>query len=155
MKTNNLGIKNSLTTTIQVKVRFSEVDSLRIVWHGNYLKYIEDAREAFGHQFGLEYMYMYDCGFLAPMYDIKMKYYLPATTDDTLLVSITYRPTRGAKLVFDYEIKRQSDNALLFTAETTQLFTTHDGELVASCPDFLTEWKVKHLPYDKQTDKPC
>lgn len=131
------------STTVRVKVRFSEVDSLRIVWHGRYLEYLEDAREAFGHQFGLEYMYMYDQGFLAPMYDIRMTYLAPATTDDLLLVTITYRPTRGAKLIFDYEIHRESDNLLLFKAETTQLFTTHDGEFVLSCPDFLTEWKKR------------
>lgn len=131
------------STTVRVKVRFSEVDSLRIVWHGRYLEYLEDAREAFGHQFGLEYMYMYDQGFLAPMYDIRMTYLAPATTDDLLLVTITYRPTRGAKLIFYYEIHRESDNLLLFKAETTQLFTTHDGEFVLSCPDFLTEWKKR------------
>ena len=134
----------SLTTTVEVKVRFSEVDSLRIVWHGRYLEYLEDAREAFGHEFGLEYMYMYNQGFLAPMYDIKMKYLMPATTDDILLVTITYRPVRGAKIIFDYEIRRKEDNALLFRAETTQLFTTLEGEFVLSCPDFLTEWKKKN-----------
>lgn len=134
----------TLSTTVRVKVRFSEVDSLRIVWHGNYLKYMEDAREAFGREHGLEYMFMYDQGFLAPMYDVKMKYIGPATTDDTLLVTITYRPARGAKIIFDYEIRREADKATLFTAETTQLFTTHEGEFVLSCPDFLTEWKKKH-----------
>lgn len=133
-----------LCSNVKVKVRFSEVDSLRIVWHGRYLEYLEDAREAFGYEHGLEYMYMYDQGFLAPMYDIKMKYLAPATTDDVLSVTITYRPARGAKLIFDYEIRREADGQLLFTAETTQLFTTHDGEFVLSCPDFLTEWKKKH-----------
>lgn len=140
----NQSTTTPLTTTVQVKVRFSEVDSLRIVWHGRYLEYLEDAREAFGHEFGLEYMYMYNQGFLAPMYDIKMKYLMPATTDDILLVTITYRPVRGAKIIFDYEIRRKEDNALLFRAETTQLFTTHEGEFVLSCPDFLTEWKKKN-----------
>lgn len=134
----------TLTETVRVKVRFSEVDSLRIVWHGHYLKYLEDAREAWGHRYGLEYMYMYHSGYLAPMYDIRMKYHQTACVDDTLLVTITYRPTRGAKLIFDYEIRREADNALIFTAETTQLFTNMEGQLEASCPDFLTEWKKKN-----------
>lgn len=133
-----------LCSTVKVKVRFSEVDSLRIVWHGRYLEYLEDAREAFGHEHGLEYMYMYGQGFLAPMYDIKMKYLAPATTDDVLSVTITYRPARGAKLIFDYEIRREGDDQLLSTAETTQLFTTRDGEFVLSCPDFLTDWKNRN-----------
>ena len=37
-------------------VRFSEVDAMQIVWHGAYPLYFEDAREAFGARYGLEYM---------------------------------------------------------------------------------------------------
>lgn len=29
-------------------IRFSEVDSMNVVWHGSYPLYFEDAREAFG-----------------------------------------------------------------------------------------------------------
>ena len=31
-----------LIDTKEIIVRFSEVDSMRIVWHGNYLKYFFD-----------------------------------------------------------------------------------------------------------------
>lgn len=37
-------------------IRFSEVDSMNVVWHGSYPLYFEDAREAFGEKYGLEYM---------------------------------------------------------------------------------------------------
>lgn len=134
----------ALSETIRVQVRFSEVDSIKMVWHGHYITYMEDAREAFGRKYGLEYMYIYDSGYLAPMFDIKMRYHQTATVDDVLLVTITCRPTKGAKLVFDYEIRKESDNALVFTAESTQLFTNHQGELEPSCPPFLAEWKKKH-----------
>ena len=49
-----------LSETVRVQVRFSEVDSIKMVWHGNYITYMEDAREAFGRKYGLEYMYIYD-----------------------------------------------------------------------------------------------
>ena len=42
-----------LKTTVPLKIRFSEVDSMNIVWHGSYMMYFEDAREAFGREFGL------------------------------------------------------------------------------------------------------
>ena len=37
-----------LTASRPFEVRFSEVDSMNIVWHGSYPLYFEDAREAFG-----------------------------------------------------------------------------------------------------------
>ncbi len=133
-----------LSETVRVQVRFSEVDSIKMVWHGHYIKYMEDAREAFGRRYGLEYMHIYNSGYLAPMFDIKVRYHQVATVDDTLLVTIKYRPARGGKLIFDYEIRRESDDALIFTAESTQLFTTLNGEFEPNCPPFFDKWKTKH-----------
>ena len=132
------------STTVRVLVRFSEVDSINMVWHGHYIKYMEDAREAFGRQFGLEYMYIYKNNYMAPIFDVKMRYHHTATVDDILLVTIKYRPSRGAKLVFEYEIRKEKDNTLVLTAETTQLFTNLQGELETSSPEFLNEWKIKN-----------
>ena len=41
-----------LKNTVEIPIRFSEVDSLHVVWHGHYVKYFEDGREAFGKDFG-------------------------------------------------------------------------------------------------------
>ena len=46
----------SLKESIQIRVRFSETDPLGIVWHGNYIKYFEEGREAFGRKYGISYL---------------------------------------------------------------------------------------------------
>ena len=46
-----------LSHQTQVRVRFSEIDSMHIVWHGEYLRYFEDGREA-GKQFA-EYFFFF------------------------------------------------------------------------------------------------
>lgn len=58
-------------------VRFSEVDSMNVVWHGSYPLYFEDAREAFGKQYGLEYMGFFDHGYFAPLVDLSFHYKKP------------------------------------------------------------------------------
>lgn len=130
-----------LTTSIDVRVRFSEVDSLGMVWHGHYVKYLEDARETFGRQFGLEYMRIFENGYITPIVDMHVKYKHTATVDDILTIHITYRPERGGKLTFDYTMHRKRDNLLILTATTTQLFVTRDGMFEPSCPDFFQAWK--------------
>lgn len=37
----------TLTNRTTFRVRFSEIDSMQIVWHGEYVRYFEDGREAF------------------------------------------------------------------------------------------------------------
>ena len=41
-------MKKEISFTSEVRVRFTETDPLGIVWHGNYIQYFEDGREAFG-----------------------------------------------------------------------------------------------------------
>ena len=60
----------SLTTVTFTKVRFSEVDSMHVVWHGEYVRYLEDGREAFGREFpGIGYLDFYRNGYTAPIVD--------------------------------------------------------------------------------------
>jgi len=133
-----------LQETIRIQVRFSEVDLLRMVWHGNYVQYLEDAREAFGRKYGLEYMHIYNSGYVAPIVDLQIQYKQTATIDDQLLVEIIYRPSNGGKLIFDYVIYKESDHSEVITASTIQLFMTREGIFEPSCPDFLKEWKEKN-----------
>ena len=122
----------AISETVRVKVRFSEVDPIRMVWHGNYIKYLEDAREAFGHRYGLSYLQISGHGYYAPIYDLQVRFLRAATVDDTLLVTITWKPAEGAKLCFDYEIRNEKDNELI--AQGFDRSVVHDrGRRVRSC----------------------
>ena len=132
-----------LSDTIQIRPSFYEIDSIQMVWHGNYLKYLEQGRESFGEKFGLEYRHIYANGYIAPIADMHLSYKNPAGYGDVLLVETTYKPCRGAKLVFDYAITRESDGALILEATSTQLFVTRDGVFEVSVPDFYLKWREK------------
>ena len=64
-----------------MKIRFSEVDSMNIVWHGSYMMYFEDAREAFGREYGIAYLDIFGNGYYAPLVEISFKYKSPITYD--------------------------------------------------------------------------
>ena len=59
--------EHELFATKEVEIRFSEVDSMGVVWHGHYAMYFEDAREEFGKKYDLGYLMMYDKGFFEPL----------------------------------------------------------------------------------------
>ena len=62
----------SLVGKTSLRVRFSEVDSMQIVWHGEYVRYFEDGREAFGREFaGLGYMDIHASGYTAPIVELQ------------------------------------------------------------------------------------
>jgi Predicted thioesterase len=130
-----------LTDTIRIRVPFFDVDSIQMVWHGNFVKYLEEGRESFGFKYGLEYMHIYNSGYVAPIADMHLEYKNTAGMGDTLIVETTYKPCRGAKLMFDYVVKRESDGVLILKASTVQLFVSRDGVFEVSVPEFYAKWK--------------
>ncbi|MGI6233281.1 MAG: acyl-CoA thioesterase [Prevotella sp.] len=134
-----------LQTTIPFKVRFSEVDAMKVVWHGNYMKYFEDAREAFGDEYGLSYQLIERNHYYAPIVDFNIKYRKPLFYDSRPEITITYQPTEAAKIVFDYEIKDSESGELVASAHSVQVFMDLNYELVWYSPDFYIKWKNQWL----------
>jgi Predicted thioesterase len=132
-----------LSDTIHIRVPFYDVDSIQMVWHGNFVKYLEEGRESFGFKYGLEYLHIYNSGYLAPIADMHIEYKNTAGIGDTLIVETSYKPCRGAKLMFDYIVTRESDGELILKASTVQLFVTREGVFEVSTPGFYAEWKKK------------
>jgi acyl-CoA thioester hydrolase len=130
-----------LTDQKEIIVRFSEVDSMRIVWHGNYLKYFEDGRESFGLKYSLGYLDVYRHNVMIPIVKISCDFKRPLEYGDTAIVETRYIPTEAAKIVFEYTIYRKKDHEVAATGSSTQVFLTPQGELLLTSPAFYSGWK--------------
>ncbi len=138
----------TLQTSLPFRIRFSEVDAMRVVWHGSYAKYFEDARERFGEVFGLSYNLIESNGFFAPLVDLSFQYKRPLTYGMEPEITIVYRPTDAAKIVFDYEI-RNADGEVMATGHSVQVFMDRNYELVWTTPAFYEQWKAQWEAVEK------
>ena len=132
-----------LVSITETKERFSEVDSMQIVWHGNYVKFVEDGREAFGLEHGLGYMDVYKHGYMTPIVKVNVDYKRQVKYGDTIIVKTKFEDCDAAKIKFSYKLFRASDNKLAATADSIQVFTDEKGELQLTNPPFFVEWKKK------------
>ncbi|MDR2682992.1 MAG: acyl-CoA thioesterase [Dysgonamonadaceae bacterium] len=130
-----------LKASKDIEIRFSEVDSMNIVWHGSYVLYFEDAREAFGLKYGLAYLDIFGNGYYAPLVDLKFSYKKPLTYGKKARIDITYRNTEAAKIIFDYEIFDTDDGSLIATGYSIQVFLDRQYQLVWNNPPFYEAWK--------------
>ncbi len=136
-------MKTILADTIEVPVRFSEVDSLGIVWHGHYLRYFEDGREAFGKKYGLSYLDYYAEGYLVPIVSVQCDYKQVVRYGDRIIVETTYTPCESAKINFTYRLVNAETRELAVTGSTTQVFLSKNKlTLQLTNPDFFTNWKA-------------
>jgi len=135
---------NKLSELKEIAVRFSEVDSMGIVWHGSYVKYFEDAREAFGAKYNLGYLRIFSEGYYAPLVDLDFKFKKPLVYGDSARVEVIYKPVDAAKICFEYVIYSLKDNSVIATGNSTQVFLDRDYALLWNNPKFYQDWKLEN-----------
>jgi acyl-CoA thioester hydrolase len=134
---------NQLISVIEFPVRFSEVDSMQIVWHGHYVKYLEEGREDFGRKFGINYMLIKANGYMAPVVKLTCEYKKALSYDDRVIVETRYIDSDAAKIIYAFKIFRASDKELVAIGESVQVFVDMERELVLTVPPFFEAWKKK------------
>ncbi|HVD96898.1 MAG TPA: acyl-CoA thioesterase [Cytophagaceae bacterium] len=134
---------STLRSTCEVTIRFNEADPMGIVWHGHYIQYFEDGREAFGKEHGISYSQVHEHGFTIPIVNISCEYKRSLKYGEKAIVETTYQDCNAAKIEFEYKIFRSSDGQLAATGKSTQVFLNSTGELQLIIPGFVTEWKKK------------
>ncbi len=135
--------ESNLTVTSEIRIRFNETDPLGIVWHGHYISYFEDGREAFGRQHGISYLDVFKHGFATPIVKSNCEHKLSLKYGDVVTIETTFINTASAKMTFRYKIF-DTNNQIACTGETVQVFTDAKGEMVFNNPPFFEEWKKKN-----------
>ena len=102
----------------EITVRFGEVDSMSIVWHGNYFKYFEDGRESFGAKFNLGYLDVYRYNIMIPIVRVTCDYKQPLVYGDTAIIETRFINSDAAKILFEYSVYRKSDLELMATGSS-------------------------------------
>lgn len=134
----------ALTNRTTLRVRFSEVDSMEVVWHGEYVRYMEDGREAFGRQYGIGYTDIRNSGYVVPIVDLNIQYKQSLRYGESAIVETRYIRTDAAKILFEYLIFRESDGVVVATGSSMQVFVNRaTGVLELNTPDFYKGWKER------------
>jgi acyl-CoA thioester hydrolase len=133
-----------LECSLDIKIRFSETDAMGVVWHGNYLKFFEDAREEFGTQFSIEYLQMHNEGFFAPIVKSEIAHKAPVYYGEKIRVKIQMIKSRSSKMVFNYQVINLNSNLIAAEGSTTQVFLDREERvLILNKPDFYQAWESK------------
>ncbi|HEY0656458.1 MAG TPA: acyl-CoA thioesterase [Chryseosolibacter sp.] len=133
-----------LTDQTEVVVKFNEADPLGIVWHGHYIRYFEDGREAFGKRYGIAYLDFYHNGLAVPVVSVNCDYKKPLRYGDSVIVETTYINSAAAKLKFEYKIYESKSRNLVATGQSLQVFVNaRTFALELTMPEFFEKWKKK------------
>lgn len=135
-------MQKTLSGKIEVNVRFNEADPLGIVWHGHYIRYFEDGREAFGIEHGIGYLDFYKSGLVIPVVHVECNYKRSLKYGERVVVETIYKPCDAAKLKFEYQLYNADNGILVATGSSVQVFLDKEtSTLQLTNPAFFDAWK--------------
>lgn len=127
---------------IVISVPFFDTDPMGIVWHGNYVKYLELARCELLSQLDYDYMKMKESGYAWPVVKLEIKYIKPISFNQEIKVLaklFEYENGLGIK----YRITDLHSEMLLTKAETMQFAVDLKNNETCYAPPSVFVDKVK------------
>ena len=107
----------------RVRVRYAETDQMGVVYHANYLVWMEVARVEFCREIGVDYATMEATGgVVIAVVEAHCRYLFPARFGDEIIIALTRSESNAKLLKFHYEMRRASDDRKIVKADTVHLY---------------------------------
>jgi acyl-CoA thioester hydrolase len=126
---------------VRVRVNYSEIDQMGVVYHARYLVWLDVARTEHLRLTGLSYRELEERGYRLVVAELGMRYLRGARYDDEVRVRCWVRELASRRVTFGYALDRVSDGELLATA-TTAMFVLDASMRPARLPDDVASWLV-------------
>ena len=133
---------------VREKVRFVETDLMGVAHHSNYLRWFEMARVEYLRAAGISLLDLFAEDIVFPIVSVECKYMASARFDDWLLIDGVLLDCHRAKMDFGYQVRRESDGAVLSEGYSRNVFTTGSGKMVR-LPDEYFERLAESFQNDK------
>lgn len=128
-----------ISAEVTIQVQFYDLDPMRIVWHGNYPRFLEQARSALFEKISFGYREMAESAFAWPIVDMRIKYVRPINPNQSIKVTATLVEYEN-RLKTSYVITDADTGEVLTKAHTIQVTVDRASqELCFETPPALVE----------------
>src|SRR5688572_14778491 len=111
---------------IRFRVRYAETDQMGVVYHANYLVWMEMGRIELCRSLGVSYRDMEAEGILLTVAEANCRYMAPARYDDEVSVITTVKRSTTRLLEFEYAISSVETGRKLAVGITTHIFCNRE-----------------------------
>ncbi|MCU9614690.1 acyl-CoA thioesterase [Caldibacillus lycopersici] len=132
-------------STTEVTVRYSETDQMGVVYHANYVIWLELGRTKLIEDLGFRYADMEKEGILAPVTDIQVSYKKPCKYGETVTVKTWIESYDGLRTKYGYEILTESGEVAV-TGTSSHVCVKKETFRPVSVRRLFPDW---HAAYEK------
>jgi acyl-CoA thioester hydrolase len=109
----------------EIRVRYQETDQMGVVYHANYLNWLEIGRTEMIREAGMPYRLLEEKGLLLPVIEAELKFRAPARYDDRIRIYTMVEEFNALRIHFRSEVRR-------IDGESNQAGEAPVGELLVS-----------------------
>ena len=128
----------------KIEVRYAETDQMGVVYHANYLVWMELGRMQLIRDLGFNYAAMEAEGILSPVIDIQASYKTPVRYGQVATVKTWIESYDGVRVVYGYEIFN-GKNELSVTGQSAHVCVKKDSFRPISIKRHIPDW---HKAYE-------
>jgi acyl-CoA thioester hydrolase len=91
-------------STKEIQILYADTDAMGVIYHANYLKWLELGRSQLIEDLGYNYMDMENAGYYAPVYNVNITYKKPIRYGERAFVKTWIEENQGLRTVYGYHI---------------------------------------------------
>lgn len=128
-----------ISASVTLKAQFYDLDPMRVVWHGNYVRYLEQSRCALLDKIAFNYEEMSRTHYIWPIVDLRVKYIRPIRFGQEIVATATLSEYEN-RIKIDYVLADSASGEVLTKAQTIQVAVdTRTNEVCFESPRELLE----------------
>lgn len=111
----------------RIRVRYAETDQMGVVYHANYLVWLEVGRVELVRAHGLPYKDLEETeGLFLGVIEVNCRYLYPARYDQEILIDAVVTKSTARAIEFAYELRTAETDRLLVEATTRHLWLNRE-----------------------------
>lgn len=131
---------DALVHEARVRVRYAETDQMGVVYHSNYVIWMEVGRVELLRALGFTYKEMESDGIHLPVAEVKCRFKASAMYDDQVVIRTRMLNLRGFLIHFGYDILRE-DGTLLAEGESVHIVVNRDMQKMSLPEKYMVPFR--------------
>jgi len=136
-------------STKEIQILYADTDMMGVIYHANYLKWLELGRAQLIKDLGFSYMDMENAGYYAPVYNVNITYKKPIRYGERAFVKTWVEENQGLRTVYGYQIVKENGEVCVEATTTHVLVRKQDFKPVQFKKVF-PEWFGKYEEIKKK-----
>lgn len=128
-----------MKSTKQIEVRYAETDQMGVVYHANYLVWLEMGRTQLIKDLGFDYAGLEQKGYLSPVLDVSIQYKQSVKYGENVTVSTWIDSYSRLKTIYGYEVTKE-DGTVAATAKTVHTLVMKESFRPVALSKVDKEW---------------